>query len=144
MTNDDPHDDAAARAAWAALPRLRRTRGPCPDAATMGGYLEGRADAAVADAIASHLATCPACLDAVIDLRALGIGRAPVRAAPRPLVFRAAGWSAVAAAVAVAWLSGVAMGGMTEQGRTVIARASAQPFIAGMPDPLGDAGRGPR
>jgi anti-sigma factor RsiW len=50
---------------------VRAQAGPCPDAMALSAWLDGRADQRVADQVESHLTSCPACLDAVMELRSL-------------------------------------------------------------------------
>ena len=139
----DPRDqqDAEDRRLWGAARRGARTAGPCPDANDLAAWLDGRADQAAAERIESHLAVCPACVQAIGELRQLSQGGAmfvppQVLARAKALVpargrsgvwLRAGRWAAAAAAAAVVSLAGWQAGSATVHARrTVDSQAAAQ------------------
>lgn len=51
--------------------------GACPGAVELAAYLDGGLSAEAAATLEAHLVRCPACLDAVVELRELRAGEAP-------------------------------------------------------------------
>ena len=92
MNGYEPQDDAD-RLLWRRFARPARAAGAgCPDELSLAAWLDGQAPPGQAEQIEAHLAGCPACLEAVIELRAT-LAAGPMLAPPQ-VVERAA--SAVA------------------------------------------------
>lgn len=147
MTDDDDRD------LWR---RLRPRPGPagaaCPDAGLLGGFLERRLTEGETALMEAHLATCPACLDALSDARA---ALAAPAEAPAPWLLarldslgpRAAGTAihrratwlgvaeglAAAAVVVLAVLAGFAMGRRTFADRSRAADLVASELALDVP-----------
>lgn len=72
------------------LERLGRLKAPdCPALADLGHYLDGRGNPEQRQAIETHLRSCPACINRLIDLRALARLAVAGEDPPRALVWEA-------------------------------------------------------
>lgn len=152
MTDDLPIDDAERQLACQFLGNACVDAGPCPEAAELAAYADGRLAAAEAERAEIHLAACPRCLDALMDVRALASGAseaapASVVAAAKEIVagrarrsaWRAiAGWAAVAAAAVAVGAAGLGAGAAVNEAR----RQTDERLVAEVTfDSMGDAPR---
>ena len=88
---DAPHNNENDRKIWERVRRQlpRQSRSSCPDAIELAAYLDGNASEGPTHDLEDHLSTCPACLDALGELRVL-MGGTP-GAAPLGVIDRAKG-----------------------------------------------------
>jgi predicted anti-sigma-YlaC factor YlaD len=131
--------DPMERRLWERTRRPRPAKsGPCPDPLLLAAYLDGTAAEAEVRQVEEHMASCPACLAAVGQVR--GLLAAPPMIAPRRTLDRAkalapataaaaaasrwsavARWAAAATAAAVVGYLGFTAGHTTSLSRTALA-----------------------
>ncbi len=130
----------------------------CPDPNLMAAYIDGSATGAEQEMVDRHLASCDACLHAVIEVRALGGAGAPA-GVPEDVVSRAtalvpasratsdhepfrlwrafsqaARWAAAAAAILAACVAGYELGASTCLVKSRIGDALHAELSAGVSD----------
>lgn len=86
---------------WRAAAATAVSAGDCPDPMTIAAHLDGRTTPGERERLEHHLASCPACLEALIELRAAA-GDEP---APLPGAMRERALSLVPAQARAPWLA---------------------------------------
>ena len=158
-------DDGDTRGIWE---RWREAaagegRSPCPGDNDLAEYLDARALKKHSREIEEHISSCPACSDALVEMRSLlggqlmdvpsgvkkrardlvqarserasaAVVRFPARpAAPFEFLRVSAGWAAAAVLIVVACAAGTALGTGTNQNRRAMASAALSETILDVP-----------
>ena len=132
-------------------------RGPCPDAAELAAYIDGRASPRQVEHIEEHLLACPQCLQAVCEARELlsaeaaafvppevtaaakalvspPAQRAKTRRARISLLWRVGRWAAAAAAALILGYGGFRAGQGTYRQRDAVEATLAAELSFGADD----------